>query len=215
MNDALSWNFDSANSQLSKTISGFPGNFRVISEDSSEISDLAATHSEEYNKVARSVRFSALPSQAQLIIKLPVLDFIKELCHELKSASDQALRPRPQMGFSPSYNTSIDLSELLLALEKGEKKLGLVADATPGFNPLTNVSRSVALTCSGIVRSLRKELICGKKDPAHPDQEDLSSLVTILDAACFRLQAERIQLEDIVLNIALQQQLPREFEDVA
>lgn len=171
--------------------------------------------SADYSEVVRSVRFSALPSHAQLVVKLPVLDFIKDISHALRAASDQALRPKPQIGLNPPYSRSIDLSELLQSLEQGEKKLGLVADAMPGFNPITNVSRAVALTCSGIVRSLRKELICGKADPAHPDQEEVASLITNLDATCFRLQSERIQLEDIVLNIATHQNLPQNFEEVA
>ena len=172
------------------------------------------TSERQTNNLESSQRISQ-HSHTSMLIRLPVLEFVREICHSLKSASDQALRPKPTIGFNQQYSRELDLTELLESLEKGEKKLALISEAAPGLNQIGNISRAVALNCGGIIRSLRKELICGKSDPAHPEQEQIGNTISMLDACYFKLHAERINLEDLVIKIVLQQQFPDQYQDVA
>jgi hypothetical protein len=130
----------------------------------------------------------------------PVIVFVNEICDHIKHASDQAMLPRPTIGLNKVNTQELNLSQLLSSLERGEKFLDLIASSKPGFDPCTNISRVIALNCSSLVRALRRDLICGKEDPTRPNHNETSALVELLDSTSFRLKAERIKLEDLLLT---------------
>jgi hypothetical protein len=142
-----------------------------------------------------------------LDIRHPVLTFIDEITTALRNCSDQFLRPKQTMGIVNTVRKDIDLTELLSALEAGEKRLGLVSHSKPSLDVMANNSRHLAHEAEFIVRGLRRSIVTTSSDPAHPGEQKASTVFEAVDMVYHQLYGMKLKFEDLSTELFIQIQL--------
>lgn len=163
--------------------------------------------SKRQDQAEKNNSFVTTPAMPSIDIRHPVITFIDELTTALRESSDKFLRPPPSIGISTTVRKEIDLSDLLIALENGEKRLGLISQSRPSFDTLAIASRHLAHDAAFMVRGLRRHIITTNTDPAHPSEQKSSAVFESVDNLEHRLHEMKLKFEDMAAELFIHMQI--------